>query len=94
MKTFKSSKLLLTLIGLFILTTTLPIATQTEVETNNCFNCLSISSCLSGGQAHGWTACDYFPGQTPPDNCRVHGYDSCTSDIPGEGGWYDCGCNV
>jgi hypothetical protein len=59
---------------------------ESLLVSGNCHHCGSISACRDGGQAYGWTACDYFPGSTPPDNCVVHGSSECGGTDPGEAG--------
>lgn len=47
------------------------------INTGDCHSCASISACEDGGQVSGYHDCEYFPGHTPPDNCRVIGFPNC-----------------
>lgn len=51
---------------------------------NHCHHCDTISACEDGGQAYGWTNCEYFPEHPVPYNCRVYGSSECGTE-PGEG---------
>lgn len=54
------------------------------LQGGECHHCGSVTACESGGQSYGYFACQYFPGQQPPDNCRVMGSNNCGPAVPGE----------
>jgi hypothetical protein len=62
---------------IFLLITVSIGSSATSMDLKVCHHCGSASACEDGGQAYGWTQCEYNPNLNPPDNCQVYGSPHC-----------------
>src|SRR5690625_3055837 len=64
-------------VSLFFLFAANNASFSTGLTDANCYHCVSVSACVTGGQAYGWDGCNYNELQTPPNNSSVYGGAEC-----------------